>query len=81
MIHSDRPIADATLPQTVTSTIPGIAFKRMSQFVDGTVQLDAKLTFAEALFRPNRYAEIKKLFDEVAHAAQDEVILQLGEQQ
>jgi hypothetical protein len=77
VIHSDRPISSATLPQTVTSSAPGISFKRSAQFADGTVMLDAKLTITKALIEPELYPQVKKLYDDVAHASHDEVILQI----
>jgi hypothetical protein len=39
--------------------------------------LDAKLTITKALIEPELYPQVKKLYDDVAHASHDEVILQI----
>ncbi|MBK7143243.1 MAG: hypothetical protein IPH75_14310 [bacterium] len=80
IIGSSRPMVTATLPQQVTSAAPGITYKRLAQFIDGKVQLDAKLTITNDLLEPDAYPEVKKLFEDVAHASQDEVILHMGAQ-
>ncbi len=77
VIHSDKPISSATLPQAVTSSAPGLSYKRSAQFADGTVMLDAKLTITKALIEPELYPQVKKLFEDVAHASHDEVIIQV----
>lgn len=77
VIHADKPISSATLPQTVTSSAPGLSFKRSAQIADGTVMLDAKLTITKALIEPELYPQVKRLFEDVAHASHDEVIIQV----
>lgn len=78
VVRSDRTIKAATLPPDVDLTVDGAHYVRISQLTDGVVRVESKLTLTRDVYPQGEYAEVKKLFETIERAQQDEFVLTTG---
>ncbi|MFZ1685401.1 MAG: DUF3857 and transglutaminase domain-containing protein [Candidatus Zixiibacteriota bacterium] len=77
-VHSDKKVTTAQLPPKVEVTTDGASYSRVSFLENETVRIVATLKLEKEIYSPFRYGDMKKLFESVAKAQQDDIILTLG---
>jgi hypothetical protein len=74
-IIPDSPVAEVQLPEDIERDIGGLTFTRHG-LRDGTsIMVVSELTVTEPKFSPHRYERVRDLFQNIAAAFQDEIVI------
>ncbi|MDZ4723931.1 MAG: DUF3857 and transglutaminase domain-containing protein [candidate division Zixibacteria bacterium] len=74
-IRADRTVSSVELPKNLTLEIAGVKYIRQASFADGVILIDSRLIVSQTIFVPSEYDELRKLFESIAQAQEDDIVM------